>query len=125
MKAWIGAVALVGMLGSGAAMAADRKYDGNELLGQCQQYLKLADSEPNYDRIDVGICAGLVEGVNSMVYFYSDLLKKDDKYCMPGNVTNGQMVRILVKYLKDNPKLLNKSNTVLMWSAFKDAYPCK
>jgi len=63
--------------------ATGRKYDGNELLGQCQQYLKLADSEPNYDRINVGMCAGFVEGVNSMVYFYSDVLKKNDKYCMP------------------------------------------
>lgn len=126
MKAWIAlAIALVGMLGSGGAQATGRKYDGNELLGQCQQYLKLADSEPNFDRIDVGMCAGFVEGVNSMVYFYNDVLKKDDKYCMPYSVTNGQMVRIVVKYLKDNPKLLNKSNTVLVWSAFKDAYPCK
>lgn len=124
MKEGMMVVALTGMLASGVA-TADRKYDGNELLGQCQQYIKLADSEPNYDRIDVGMCAGFVEGVNSMVYFYSDELKKEDKYCMPGSVTNGQMVRILVKYLKDNPKLLNKSNTVLVWSAFKDAYPCK
>jgi hypothetical protein len=124
MKALVGAVALAGMLGSGAAMA-ERKYDGNELLGQCQQYIKLADSDQSFNHIQAGICTGLVEGVISTVVFYSGVLKKDEKFCMPDNVVNAQMVRIVVKYLKDNPKQLNKMNTVLILDAFKDAYPCK
>lgn len=119
------AVALVGLLGSGSAQASDLKYDGNELLSQCQQYLKVANSEKNYDVLAVGMCAGFVGGVNSTVLFYSDVLKKDEKYCMPDNVTNAQMVRIVVKYLKDNPKLLNEGRTSLVWSALIDAYPCK
>lgn len=126
MKAGIAAaVALVGILGSGAVVATDLKYDGNELLMQCQQYLKVADSEKNYDVLAVGLCGGFIGGVNSTVLFYSDVLKKDDKYCMPDSVTNGQMVRIVVKYLKDNPKLLNNGRTGLVWSALRDAYPCK
>ncbi|MNR61896.1 hypothetical protein D3C85_1837700 [compost metagenome] len=66
-----------------------------------------------------------MQGVVSTVYFYSDELKKDAKFCLPGNVTNSQMVRIVVKYLKDNPKNLNEGRTGLVWSALKDAYPCK
>ncbi len=38
MKAWIGAVALVGALASGQAMA-----DGNQLLGQCQAAVRMMD----------------------------------------------------------------------------------
>jgi hypothetical protein len=126
MKAGIAAaVALVGTLVSGGAQATDRTYDGNELLAHCQQYIKVADSERNYDVLEAGLCAGFIEGVNSTVYFYSDVLKKNEKYCMPDTVKNAQMVRIVVKYLKDNPKLLNQSRTGLVWAALKDAYPCK
>jgi hypothetical protein len=125
MKAWIGAVALVGMLVSSGAMAAKLKYDGNELLGQCQQAIKSADSERDYDRFEAGACAGFVMGVQSTVTFFSEFLNKEDKFCMPDNVTNSQMVRIVVKYLKDNPKNLNLNMTGLVWAALKDAYPCK
>jgi hypothetical protein len=125
MKAGLMAVALAGMLGSGAAMAADLRYDGNELLGQCQEYIKAADKEKNYSVYDVAMCAGYTQGVVNAVYFYSDTLKKDEKFCMPETVTNGQVVRIVVKYLKDNPKDLNEGRMSLVWSALMDAYPCK
>ena len=125
MKAGLMAVALVGILGSGTAMAAGR--DGNELLGQCQHFIRLVDggTARSDEHYDAGTCGGFVQGVNSSVFFYSEVLEKDDKFCVPDSVTNGQLVRIVVKYLKDNPKILNKDRTTLVWLALKDAYPCK
>ena len=41
---------------------------------------------------------------------------------MPDDVSYAQEVRIVVKYLKDNPKLLNKDNTTLVWLALEEAY---
>lgn len=114
---------LVGMLGSGGAQAAD--YDGNSLLLQCQQYIKAADSEKNYDRVDAALCLGFLQGVQSSFSFLSDDLKEEAKFCLPNGVTNGQITRIVVKYLKDNPKLLNKNRMGLVWLALTDAYPCK
>lgn len=125
MKAGLMAVALVGMLGSWVVSAAQLKQDGNELLGQCQQYVKAADAERNYDQYDAALCTGFMQGVIGTVIFYSETLKKDDKFCLPNNVTNGQLVRILVKFLKDNPKMLNENRVSLVWLAFMDAYPCK
>jgi hypothetical protein len=123
MKAWIEAIALVGMLGSSVAMAEGR--DGNELLTQCQSYIKMIDGERNYTYIDAGACGGFIQGFNGAVQFYSEVLKKDDKYCIPDGVTNAQLGRIVVKYLKDNPKELNESRVTLVWLALRDAYPCK
>ncbi|MGF6199793.1 Rap1a/Tai family immunity protein [Pseudomonas laurylsulfatiphila] len=125
MKALLMAVALVGLLGSGAAMAADQRFDGNELLGQCQQYIKAMDGERSYNHIDAGLCGGFVPGVASTVSFLKNDLKKDAKFCTPIGATNGQLVRIVVKYLSDNPKLLDMDRTRLVWYAFVDAYPCK
>jgi hypothetical protein len=118
-------VALVGMLGCGSAMAEGG--DGNELLRQCQYYIKLADGGAVRTDVhfDAGECSGFVEGVVASTFFYSNDLKKDEKFCVPGTVTYSQSVRVVVKYLKDNPKQLNKSRTGLVWAALKDAYPCK
>lgn len=123
MKAWIGAIAMYGLLGSGMAFA--KGGDGNELLAQCQSYIKLIDGETNYNTIEAGACGGFVQGVSSTIDFYSEALKKNEKYCSPDGVTWSQLVRVVVKYLRDNPKTLNDNKTVLAWRALRDAYPCK
>jgi hypothetical protein len=125
MKTGLMTVALAGMLASGAAMAADARFDGNELLPQCQSYIKLIDGEKTNDFFSAGVCAGFVQGVSNTVYFYSDEVKKNQKFCKPDGVTNAQLVRIVVKYLKDNPKDLNEGRMTLVWTALMDAYPCK
>ncbi|WP_223508746.1 Rap1a/Tai family immunity protein [Pseudomonas sp. BF-RE-29] len=127
MKTGLIAVALAGMLGSGAVNAADIKFDGNQLLLQCQNFITLVDggtarTDAHYD---AGTCAGFVQGVTNTVYFYSDELKKDEKFCMPDGVSYSQLVRVVVKYLKDNPKTLNDDRTALVWRSLIDAYPCK
>lgn len=120
-----GVIALVGVLGCEAALAKDLKYDGNELLAQCQSYIRMMDGEKNLNYIEAGACSGFVQGVNGTVQFYSEVLQKDYKYCLSDGVTNAQLVRIVVKYAKDNPKLLNRERTGLVWSALMDAFPCK
>ena len=114
------AVVLVGMMASGAAMA-----DGNSLLAQCQQFIKASDREKGYDQGLAGMCAGFVEGVLSTTAFFSESLENDAKLCIPKNATNGQLARVVVKYLNDNPSKLNQGKTGLVWLAMRDAYPCK
>lgn len=125
MKTLLMAVALAGVLGSGAASAADARFDGNELLGQCQQYIRFMESEVNFDYIDAGRCSGFVQGVGSSTSLYSEFIPSKLKFCTPDGATNSQLVRIVVKYLKDNPKTLNDDKTVLVWRALLEAYPCK
>lgn len=127
MKAWMTAVAMAGAMFAGVSgtVSAAIKADGNEFLTQCQHYIKAVESEKDFDRFQAGICSGMVQGVQSTVYFLSDDLKNDAKFCIPADVTNGQSVRIVIKYMKDNPKLLNENRTGLIWLALKDAYPCK
>ncbi|MNP43722.1 hypothetical protein D3C76_1375580 [compost metagenome] len=125
MKTVLMAVALAGMLGSGAAMAENVRLDGNGLLRQCQQFIKMMDGEKDFNRLDAGTCGGFVQGVSSTVFFFRGELKKDDKFCEPDTATGNQLVRIVVKYLKDNPKMLNEGRTTLVWLALMDAYPCK
>lgn len=127
MKSRLIAVALAGaVLASSFVVNADaRRDDGNYLLEQCQSFIKLVDSERDYIAVNAGACGGFVQGVSDTIYFLGDELPKEAKFCEPNGTTNTQLVRIVVKYLKDNPKLLNTSKTSLVWSALQDAYPCK
>ncbi|PYY69968.1 hypothetical protein CRX42_13765 [Pseudomonas jessenii] len=121
MKAWVGAVALMGMLGSGAAMAAG--WDGNTLLGECQSAIRLLDNvrKPSDSDYDSGMCLGQVAGVR---YMMSD--SGDYSACFPeGGISNTQAARIVVKYLKDNPAILHNEGRFLILLAFHNAYPCK
>ncbi|VVO61274.1 hypothetical protein PS862_00830 [Pseudomonas fluorescens] len=127
MKTGLMGAALAGLMWSGAAMAADPSFDGNELLGQCQIYIKLVDggTARNDAHYDAGECGGFVLGVARSTALYGEFIPIKLKFCTPDTVTNSQLVRIVVKYLKDNPKTLSDNRTVLVWRALLDAYPCK
>jgi hypothetical protein len=122
MKAWIGAVAVVGALASGVAMA-----DGNELLSQCQTSLRVIESNPNAaPDFDFGNCFGTVAGVmNTMtqLYYY---LPNEAKACFPDSgISYLQAVRIVTRYMADHPASLHKSDALLSIEAFRAAFPCK
>jgi hypothetical protein len=124
MKAWLGFVAAVGMLGSGAALATD----GNTLLKNCQAVVRLMDNEQvsNTNSMEVGHCFGMVEGVRGTLFIYEESIPKNLRVCLPeGGINNGQAARIISKYLHDNPASLNEDATLLAILAFKTAYPCK
>lgn len=123
MKAWIGAVALVGALASGAVLA-----DGNKLLEQCQQAVRAMDkvTTPSIDLLGVGRCMGMVEGVRNTMVIFKSALPDNLKVCFPKQgIDNGQAARILEKFLHDNPAMLDQNETFLTIVAFKQAYPCE
>lgn len=119
MKVFATMTGLVGVLCSGAAIA-----DGNTLLTQCQQFVKASDRDRDFNQGEAGMCVGFVEGVLSTTAFFSENLESGARLCVPKTATNGQLARVVVKYLKDNPAKLNQGKTGLVWLAMKDAYPC-
>lgn len=125
MKSGLIVVMLAGVALAGSCFlvnAAQIRNDGNELLNDCKQFLKEGS---DFNAFEAGKCTGFVKGVSNTVYFYNSVLKKDEMFCEPSGVTNGQRARIVVKYLEDNPKLLNEPDIVLTWKALMDAYPCR
>lgn len=45
--------------------------------------------------------------------------------CIPLEVTNGQLARVLYQWLKSHPSELHEGAGQLTWRAFYDAWPCK
>lgn len=119
------AVALVGLMASRAAVA---EANGNQLLTQCQQAVRAIDnvSKPSDNGVDAGQCFGVVNGVMFMMDYLSDDLSNDHKACFPKDgITNWQAVRIVEKFLKENPSILHLEGPFLTMAAFHEAYPCK
>lgn len=123
MNAWIGAIALTGSLVSTGALA-----DGNALLEHCQQVMRVVDAESskNTNPVGAGQCLGMLEGVRSTMTILHTALPENYRICFPKNgISNGQAARIVIKFLEDNPAILNQDATFLSLLAFKEAYPCK
>lgn len=120
----VAAVVLVGVLASGGAQATD----GNTLLNDCQATIRLLDTKlasPN-ETIGIGQCFGMVEAVRSTLVIFEDQIPRSFRGCVPnGGVSNGQSVRIVNKYLHDNPEKLNQDATMLILLAYHEAFPCE
>ena len=118
MKAGIArAVALVGLLASGAAMGAD----GKDLIKWCQDVS--SDNADTQSSFGSGYCVGTMSTVNTLANYINNGLSSE--MCPPPEITNEQMARIVVKYLQQTPELLNLDAAVLTVSALRNAYPCK
>lgn len=122
MKAWVGAVALVGTLASGGAMA-----DGNKLLEFCQSTVRYVDTKGvEGDTFSTGYCLGVITGVTSLRGLTNPGLPKNAQTCPPSPPPSAtQVARISVKYMTENPERLNLDDGVLILLALQRAYPCK
>jgi len=100
---------------------------GNKLLNQCNAAIDFMDNKPaNPDFGALGFCLGMMQGVTNTNAMYEVQLGKDALFCAPEKgLNNGQAARIVVKYLKDNPKELHRHGTILTISALMQAYPCE
>ena len=65
-----------------------------------------------------------MQGMLHMNRVYVYHLKGAALFCPPDGTTNGQAVRIVVKYLRDHPEELHKHDSVLAFTALKAAFPC-
>lgn len=120
MKAGIAAaVALVGALVSGSAMAVD----GNELLSWCKG--AISEKKTKSYGFDTGYCLGVIGTVGDLITSINHDLGPNLQICIPAGVKNGQIARILVKYLEQNPEKLHNNATTLTIMATQRAYPCE
>jgi hypothetical protein len=91
-------------------------YTGNDLAKWMVEYEKSVN-----DNLDsafmAGQNAGYVDGISDST---SGII-----WCNPGNVTNGQVSKIVSKYLHNNPEKLHLYAYSLVTQALKEALPCK
>jgi hypothetical protein len=92
--------------------------DGNDLLPRCKAFVDSSENpnwKDSHEAFSVGYCLGLVNGIS---FSAPDV-------CPTQGVTVLQEVRVVVKYLEDNPQILNLNGAMLTERALSRAFPCK
>jgi hypothetical protein len=108
---------------------------GNELLQDCKQAMRAIEGDTtltDLEFVDASHCTGYILGVvdgyavteaseKARIHFSSSLI------CFPktGSIPTPQLVRIVVKYLRDNPTHLGEPGASLVLLAMQEAFPCK
>ena len=92
---------------------------GNWLLTSCQLSIKSLEAEhvsdSPYEAMRDGYCTGLVQGIADT----------SPHVCPGEHVTNGQTIRVVLKYLQDHPEVLNRKSSRLAEEALSKAFPCR
>ena len=99
-------------------------YSGFALLRDCGAYVSARNREATEEEIDAAtICAGYVMGVADA---HDELMTADQKpsWCPPLNVTVGQMVNPVHRYIVGNPGQVHLSAFKIIQLALQETYPC-
>ena len=115
-------VSLLLTTSSGFAYASD----GNDLLDKCKAAMKLVEGEGEIsDNFKSGVCFGVIRGFRDMNDIYkAGLTDKHALFCPPQKVITGQLMRIAIKYLEENPSKLHERGDYLLLEAYAEAFPC-
>lgn len=104
--------------------------DGNVLLQQCKDALAVVDGGTGKSPFGGGVCLGKIEGALDGIemargYYSASSGKTLSPFiCPPESVTKEQQLRIVVKYLKENPEKLHESEVSSIALAMAFAFPC-
>jgi len=112
---------IVLLFSSNQASAATVFYSGNEMLKMCEAYFSETGSV-----VDANVCVGYVTGIHDGQIVFSGWGDMKKTICLPGSgVKGGQLVRIVIKYLQENPEDLHLTAGSLVVNALVIAFPCE
>lgn len=98
------------------ALTQENSYSGGQMLEGCELWFS-SGRRAEKTLIMSGMCMGVV----ATVVAYKDKAS----FCMPEGSDYVQGLRVLLKYLNDNPAELHEELYVLVERAFGKAWPCK
>lgn len=117
------------------AVANNMIRDGNQLLSICKPFVMYLDSHDssNVSVPDSAQCASFINGFREGTDLYRIIynlreVEIDPEYwsfCIPERVTNNQLIRVIVKYLEDNPSELHTQRSFIIADALHSAFPCE
>ena len=105
----------------------DISRSGSNFLEACSSI----DSEVNRSSVRIyndAACLGWVEGFEDGFTVHDELLsvpEKDRMVCIPRGVSTIQIVRIIKKYIADNPEKAHRPTRYIASLALARAFPCK
>lgn len=102
--------------------------DGSAFLQACGAAVKQSDGAQVSQEEAMGAlyCASYVSGFLDATSLATSTTKGQRNICTPERgITNDQAIRILVKYLRENPQTLHQSGRMSLYISLAKAFPCK
>lgn len=120
MKKGLLAIGLATSLFGTNAFADDT---GNELLRECTEVVNFMDNPSQQGNTK---SSQLISGTNCMSYTSGvrDTLVVSEIACIPAEVERGQIARIVTKYGREHPDVLDSPRIVLAATPLIRMYPC-
>lgn len=98
--------------------------NGNDLLNKCNDAIQAFDYNIVKSEHNIAACALYIEGVADTIRAF-DTDQKVLKVCWPKTpLSTAQLVRIVTKYLKENPQNLHVEKSFLVMHSLSLAFPC-
>jgi len=91
---------------------------GNDLIRLCEGAAEAVASA------DQGYCRGLITGAIQITRTGEYQRSGLNYPCVPSNATFSQMIRVVLRYLEDNPERLHLPDYVLAVEAALAGFPC-
>jgi hypothetical protein len=101
---------------------------GNDLMLDCQAVLDYTDLGQKPKMTPFTACVSYIQGVIDVSALYSaDEFKAPGtlRYCVHNESTNLQVIRVFMKYAKDNPHRLHAPRGAILVLSLQEAFPCK
>ena len=77
------------------------------------------------DDFGAAYCVGYIDAAFSFSVYHEES-KRRREVCWPKlELTTGQLVQVVVKYLKEHPADLHEEALLLTIRAFEEAFPCR
>ena len=95
------------------------RHSGNSLLKLCTETADM------YPFVQYSMCIGYIQGVMDHDQVRADWKKTLKTFCVPNDVTNGQLRKVAMNYLNDYPEDLHLNAASLVATALYEAYPCE
>lgn len=94
------------------AEAAGEFKTGNEIKTGLEGWVRDNSTETVRDAVAFGYVIGVHDALSGSVI------------CSGDNVTQGQVVQVVLKYMRNNPEVLDQSADRVITSALKAVWPC-
>jgi hypothetical protein len=110
-----------------AADQPDISRSGTDFMKVCASIESEAGSNPGHSNNDAA-CLGWAEGFRDGFTVHDELLgvpEKDRMVCIPLGVTAVQTIRVITKYIADNPAKAHRLTRYNASVALARAFPCK
>ena len=130
MKALLSAVLVCTLTGTLHAAVDTPGESGNAFLRMCSVIDKDDAGKTGREKMQEVACVGYINGVGdgveaSITFAQVQNSSVRKPYCLPSDAENGQLVRIVLKYVKGHPELAHMPTAGLVMLALQEAFPCR